>query len=527
MSASHDHRWWIELLWPLRAALEDIGVRMPKRDESRADISRAIQQAEKVQSILKSGKDIRRLARPLLERIIESAIKVAKTHFVDEFQRDLGAIVLTSSILIDLCDRPNPKKVLSPCAGGASGPKMAKRVAAPISGNVLVVDDKGEYRRRLLVEKLRRAGAQVEEAVNGEAALRLLRSNCFDLILLDVQMPVMDGYKLLGIVKQDPKLRDIPVIMLSASDFNPDRIAKAIEMGAEDYLTIPYNSVLLSARVNASLEKHSLRVQACDEARQLEQTIKDRDALLRNIFPPAIVEKLNSEGRVNPVFHPNVTICFTDFVGFSNSVSTQARTVLITRLDEYFSNFDDVMGSYGLEKLKTIGDSYMFAGGLPNHIPSSAVDSVLACFDLIDIVQQQRARHRELSWDIRIGLDSGPVVAGVVGKRKYAYDVWGATVNFASRMESGGAMNQINVSAHTHSQIAEFFDFDERGSLQTKDGRFEQMYFVRGIKSDLRGRSEAATKKNFAHQYLATFGKELSAFPQLLAISAPAVKATA
>ena len=176
---------------------------------------------------------------------------------------------------------------------------------------------------------------------------------------------------------------------------------------------------------------------------------------------------------------------FTDFGNFTATAEQFSPQELVEGLDHYFSFFDQVMETFGLEKLKTIGDGYMCAGGLPVPNDTHAADIVRAALEIRDFIEreQERGQRNERPyWEIRIGISSGPVVAGIVGRKKYAYDVWGDAVVMASRMESSGETGRVNVSQSTYELIADQFDCEYRGKVHAKHKGQVEMYFVNGIK---------------------------------------------
>jgi class 3 adenylate cyclase len=230
--------------------------------------------------------------------------------------------------------------------------------------------------------------------------------------------------------------------------------------------------------------------------------------LLLNILPALVADELRATGAVAPMVFNEVTVCFTDFVGFTLSSETLPARVLVSTLDKYFTAFDGIVTRYGLEKLKTIGDSYMFVSGLPNPRRSHAVDAVMAALEMLEAVKRAQAmKDSPVTWQVRIGLHTGPVVAGVVGVRKFAFDIWGNTVNLASRMESGGGANRVNVSARTHESIKDFIDCEARGLVMTKDRRALEMFFARELRPEL---SDPAV---FAARYRDAFSVEPRVHP--------------
>ncbi|MBL8022615.1 MAG: guanylate cyclase [Leptospirales bacterium] len=213
---------------------------------------------------------------------------------------------------------------------------------------------------------------------------------------------------------------------------------------------------------------------------------RDRsDGLLRNILPAAVAEELKETGRVKPTYLPSVTVLFTDFEGFTSAAEKMPPDALVTELDRCFRYFDGLMDKYGLEKLKTIGDSYMCAGGLPRQNMTHALDATLCALDMLAFMQSLASRFQsQTSWNIRIGLHTGPVVAGVIGEKKFVYDIWGDTVNVASRMEEAGQIARLNVSETTYALIREYVEAEERGLIQVKGKSDIRMFFINGLKPE-------------------------------------------
>ncbi len=244
---------------------------------------------------------------------------------------------------------------------------------------------------------------------------------------------------------------------------------------------------------------------------------KERDQneeLLLNILPRPVAAELRTNGNVKPTSFDDATVCFSDFVGFTLSSEKLPAETLINALNEYFTAFDEIIGRYGLEKLKTIGDAYMFAGGLPNLRPSHAVDSVLAALEMAAVVNRLSKPEQGVNWKIRLGLYSGPVVSGVVGVRKFAFDIWGNTVNFAARMESAGQPGRVNLSETTFERVAGFIECEPRGPVKIKEGREMQMYFAVGPKEDLlQGAAVNGVPEAFRAAYEKAFGESPRSFP--------------
>jgi class 3 adenylate cyclase len=401
-------------------------------------------------------------------------------------------------------------------------PRLEREPEKPRPGpqaHLLVVDD-NETNRDVLSRRLEREGYRVSCAESGRRALEMVGETGFDLVLLDIMMPEIDGYQVLSRMKADPALHDIPVIMISALD-EIRSVVRCIEMGAEDYLNKPFDPVLLRARIGATIEKKRLRDEQQRKTRELERAMEEAETqrreselLLRNILPAQIAEELRGRGQVEPRYFEDVTILFSDFVGFTRATEDLAAEDLVNLLHTYFTAFDRIVDRYGLEKLKTIGDSYMLVGGLPERNPSHPVDAVMAAFEMVKAVEDLSTE--EAPWRVRIGIHTGPVIAGVVGIKKFAFDIWGETVNFSSRMESAGAPNRVNLSARTYSRVKDFFECEPRGQVNTKEGKAHDMYFAKGILPKLIDDRTQPVPPAFIRRYRIYFQKGPPDFPGFL-----------
>ncbi|MBE7437669.1 MAG: adenylate/guanylate cyclase domain-containing protein [Spirochaetales bacterium] len=218
------------------------------------------------------------------------------------------------------------------------------------------------------------------------------------------------------------------------------------------------------------------------------------EQLLLNILPPSIAAELKREGHSKPVLVADATVLFTDFEGFTKIAESLRPEDLVLELDRCFSYFDTVIARHKLEKLKTIGDSYMCAGGVPTPNGTHAIDAVLAGLEIQAFMNQSKAIKKSQGlpyWELRLGIHSGPLVAGVIGEKKFAYDVWGDTVNTASRCESSGVAGRINISQQVRDRIDDFFVCSYRGKIPVKHKGEIDMYFVESIRPHLARDSEA------------------------------------
>ncbi len=222
-------------------------------------------------------------------------------------------------------------------------------------------------------------------------------------------------------------------------------------------------------------------------SRIIEQEKKRSDELLLNILPEETAEELKMQGKVEAKKFDSITVLFTDFQGFTAYAEKLPPEQVIETVDYYFSRFDQIMDKFGLEKIKTIGDAYMAAGGLPKPLPDHAERMVRAAVEMVDFVSQTQEEMgfeaSEKPFNIRIGIHTGPVVAGVVGTKKFAYDIWGDTVNIAARMESSSNPGKINISESTFLLVKDLFDCNYRGEIAVKNRGILNMYFVQAEKS--------------------------------------------
>ncbi len=231
------------------------------------------------------------------------------------------------------------------------------------------------------------------------------------------------------------------------------------------------------------------------------------EKLLLNILPVEVAEELKNSGFVRPVLYENVSILFTDFEGFTKIAERMSPEELLKTLDASFTKFDKIIEKYKLEKLKTIGDSYMCAGGLPIKNNTHPVDACLASLELKQLMSQIKELQDSLGlefWELRIGIHCGPVIAGVIGETKFAYDIWGDAVNTASRLESSGATGEINISKSVFERVEPFFICEYRGKIPAKNKGDVDMYFLKRIIPEL-SLDEQGTVPN--ERFLEIYGK--------------------
>jgi adenylate cyclase len=364
----------------------------------------------------------------------------------------------------------------SDIASVSSTPAILPSISNESGGSILIVDD-DEGNRTMLSRRLQRLGFQTTTAENGRSALEKMRGARFDLMLLDIQMPELNGYEVLERLKADPTLRDVPVIVLSASD-EIERVARCIEMGAEDYLPKPFDPVLLRARIGASLEKKRLRDREVSHLRQIQEEKQRSDDLLHIILPHDVAQELKTTHAVKPRRFENVAVLFCDIVSFTAWCDKHAPQEVLTHLQSLVEAFERISFECGLEKIKTIGDSFMATAGLLAPATNPALDCVRCGLAMI-----ARAKELPPHWQVRVGVNAGPVMAGVVGRRKYQYDVWGDTVNTAARMEQAALPGSICVTANTWQLLAADCDGVRQGNVEIKGKGALDLYRVERLKT--------------------------------------------
>jgi class 3 adenylate cyclase len=336
-----------------------------------------------------------------------------------------------------------------------------RQETAPAGGEILVVDD-NEVNRDMLSRRLQRDGFEPTTAENGREALRLLAERNFDLVLLDIMMPEMNGFQVLEFLKADATLRHVPVIMISALD-EIDSVVRCVEMGAEDYLPKPFNPTLLRARIGASLEKKRLRDREVLHLRQIEEEKQRSDELLHVILPHQIVEELKATNVVKPRRHEDVAVLFCDIVGFTPYCATRQPEEILANLQQLFELYEELAARSEMYKIKTIGDAFMSTAGLIVPLENPAFNAVSCGLEMVAGAQRLPAR-----WTVRVGIHVGPVMAGVVGRRQYLYDLWGDTVNTASRVESHGVKGAVCVSDEVWRRVSDRFQGVSRGIIPVK-----------------------------------------------------------
>ncbi|XOV93315.1 MAG: adenylate/guanylate cyclase domain-containing protein [Bacteroidota bacterium] len=336
---------------------------------------------------------------------------------------------------------------------------------------ILMVDDTPDN-IRILNELL--SGFNRKVATNGEKALKIATSGSLpDLILLDINMPGMSGLEVCEKLKADPATSDIPIIFLTAQS-DKETTIQGFKLGANDYITKPFDADELLVRVRTQLK---LKIQ-----RNIIEFEKEKsENLLLNILPEEIASELKEKGTVSPQYFQSATVLFADIVGFTKFSKGMAPDQMIGELNLIFHGIDEIVTRHNLEKIKMIGDGYLAVGGVPVKNDTHPKDAVMAGLEMIKYVSNL-SKNNKLSndWKLRIGINTGDLVAGVIGNKKFAFDIWGETVNKASRMESAADSGTVNISEATYKLVKDEFDCKSRGKVPVKNMGELEMFLVKG-----------------------------------------------
>jgi class 3 adenylate cyclase len=365
--------------------------------------------------------------------------------------------------------------------------------------HILYVDDEPD---NLTVFKSNfRRHYKVHTALSADEGLQILQEQDIHIVITDQRMPNTTGVEFLEqIMPNHPE----PIRMILTGFSDVEAIIQAINKGqVYRYITKPWDKDELKITIDKALESFHLRrenqnlIESLKEANaNLEKKVEERTAevhqqkkeievLLHNILPEEIAEELKINGKAEPKNYDIVSVLFTDFKGFTKITETTPPQELLRELNRCFMAFDEIVEKYGLEKIKTIGDAYMCAGGIPIANQDNPVNTVAAALEMQGFMKSWRSAkevHGEQAWELRLGIHTGPLIAGVIGKNKFAYDIWGDTVNIAARMESSGEVGKVNISGSTYELVKDKYECTYRGKIKAKNKGEVDMYFVEGLK---------------------------------------------
>ena len=322
----------------------------------------------------------------------------------------------------------------------------------------MVVDDE-EPNRILLRDPLELRGYQVTEAANGQQALAAVAKELPDTILLDIMMPGLDGFQVCRRLKGDPRSAHVPILMVTALADRQERLA-GIEAGANDFLNKPVDIQDLILRVGNAVQGKAL-------FDQLQTEREKSDRLLFNALPGPVAERMKNGETTLADHHPDASILVADLVGFTALAAHIAPEEIVLFLNEIFSGFDALTEQHGLEKIKTLGDTYIVAGGLPSP-REDHLEAIASLALAMRVAIHQFNQQYGTSLQLRVGIGAGPVIAGVIGRKKFTYDVWGEAVNLACQLQIQARPGTIQVAEPVYQGLEEKFVFGKQESFQVK-----------------------------------------------------------
>jgi adenylate cyclase len=344
---------------------------------------------------------------------------------------------------------------------------------------ILVIEDDPVY-HKVIQHILENSDYTLEilHSSNARDALKILEKELPDLILTDWEMPEINGIEFCKIIQKKEEFEQIPVIMCTGANTSSENLKTAFESGVVDFVRKPIDKMELISRVNSML-KLSESYQTIKRQKEELQLEKDKsDKLLLNILPKKVAEDLKETGKTEPKLYNNVTVFYSDIVDFTEKTLQIPTKVLLNELNDIVKGFDAIMDKNHCEKIKTVGDAYIAVCGMPIPDPKHAENIVNAAIDSIAFLAN-RNRNSKYKWEVRLGIHTGEVVGGIIGTKKYIYDIFGDPVNTASRLEHNSKTMRIHLSETTYNLVKNKFEFEEQPPLEVKGKGKMKMYFVK------------------------------------------------
>lgn len=340
--------------------------------------------------------------------------------------------------------------------------------------NILIIDD-NPTNQRGLKEILNGGGNNVIICSNVEQAHEILHQREIGILLINIDSPFFGGLELLQSLKDASVAKNIYRIVITENSRSGAKLVKGLNEGAVDYISRPFNPNLVKAKIEVYKSMY-----------YKDQRIGQ---LLLNIFPEKVLDDLNAHGKFSPKRVEKGVVVFTDFVSFSQKSRNLSPLKILKKLEYHFTKFDEITEKYKLEKIKTIGDSYMALAGVTEDMGDPEIRACLAALEIRDFMLNERSAARAMRkdfWEIRIGIHAGPLVAGIIGTRKFNFDVWGDTVNIAARAEQSSEPNKILITKSLVDIVSPYFELTPFGNVEIKKrGGSQEMYWLNQLKQEM------------------------------------------
>ena len=326
--------------------------------------------------------------------------------------------------------------------------------------SVLVVED-NLFQSKVYTHIVEELGHHSVEVSSVDEALRIIKLKEFGLIITDLNLTGKSGFDLLKYLRKDSDFKSVPILIVTSSNRDDELMLKGFHLGASDFIYKNSNFQVIKKKIEVfiTIAQYQNEVKTVNELLALEK--QKSDNLLSKILPLGSIIQLKKNGVVRPRKFKLASVLFTDFKDFTAITKQMEPSDVISKLSYFFNEFDTIIEEHGIEKIKTIGDSYMCVGGVPIRNRSNPVDAVLVALKMLEAVERQKKideTNGDPIWEMRIGINTGELISGVIGTSKFAYDVWGDTVNIASRMESIGSPGSITISETTQELIKDYIE---------------------------------------------------------------------
>lgn len=333
--------------------------------------------------------------------------------------------------------------------------------------NIVILENEENHLHALQLI-LRGSGNNISVVDSPDSLIDAVRSKHVGIVFINISIIKSVEKDLIALIKEETISAATHVILIADSNDSASKLIKGLKFGAADFVVYPFHPNLVKAKVDVLKNLYFKDVRIMQ--------------LLKNIFPEQVLSELDKTGRFKPRRNENATVLFTDFIGFSKLSKTMRPLEIVGELDYFFNKFDEITKRYQLEKIKTIGDAYMCISGVNDDNGLPEVRATLAAIEMRNFIQSKQ--KKKPAWKIRIGLHAGPLVAGIIGSNKMTFDVWGDTVNIASRIEHSAENNNIAISPEISNKIKDYINIAYQGKREIKHGAILEVYKVVDIKKE-------------------------------------------